>query len=117
MQLAVMETAHSSAKIIDYFGNKDRSVFRSSINVQVPSQSNLLILGHSVSANVHQYDSRLLNAGSNQGLTLDELVQRIQAQSSLPVEAQQIREALHAVSDDVIQEGSKYRHKNAIEVQ
>ena len=50
-------------------------------------------------------------------MSLDELVQRIQAQSSLPVEAQQIREALHAVSDDIIQEGSRYRHKNAVEAQ
>lgn len=56
-------------------------------------------------------------AGSNQGMTLEELLQRMQAQSSLPVEAQQIREALMAVTDDVIQEGARFRHKNAIEVQ
>lgn len=55
--------------------------------------------------------------GSNQGMTLEELVQRMQAQSSLPVEAQQIREALLAVSEDVVQEGTRYKHKNAIEVQ
>lgn len=68
-------------------------------------------------SNLSVPERQVLASGSNQGMTLEELLQRMQAQSSLPVEAQQIRDALMAVSGDVIQEGSRFRHKNAIEVQ
>jgi predicted amidophosphoribosyltransferase len=47
------------------------------------------------------------------GLTIEQLTIQINAQSSLPVDAQQIKDCLRNIADDIITTGATIRHKNA----
>ena len=58
-----------------------------------------------------------MSAGTRTGQTVEELLQKMSAQSSLPIDSKQIREALQLISDDVVLEGARYKHKHAVEVE